>query len=355
VINRPSRRRVDPPSAGAGLAGRWPARWPLRPLDGTPWARQEPTFSQARPGLIAAALERAEARPSGNWYVFAAGRAVRPGRPYGFTVAGVELVAWRDRAGRLLAGPGACPHLGAPLADARVDEGALLCRWHGMRLDADSDCGWRVLPAHDDGVLAWVRLDGVGGEPPSPAPVLPSRPAPETAIDAVAMLVGVCEPGDVIANRLDPWHGAWFHPYSFAHLRVLRTPDDADDRFVVEVTFRVAPRLGVPVIAEFTCPEPRTIVMRITDGEGAGSVVETHATPLGPGADGRPRTAVIEAVIAGSGRPGFRVARNAATAVRPLIRRAATRLWRDDLAYAERRYLVRSRGDGPPLNAPPGP
>ena len=70
------------------------------------------------------------------------------------------------------------------------------------------------------------------------------------------------------------------------------------------VTFRIG-RLGVPVVAEFASPEPRTIVMRIVDGEGTGSVVETHATPVGPGPDGLPRTAVLEAVIAHSDRPGF--------------------------------------------------
>jgi hypothetical protein len=32
-----------------------------------------------------------------------------------------------------------------------------------------------------------------------------------------------------------------------------------------------------------------------------------------------------------------------APAIRPLMRRTATRLWRDDLAYAERRYALRSR------------
>ena len=63
-------------------------------------------------------------------------------------------------------------------------------------------------------------------------------------------------------------------------------PEEAD-RFLVAVTFRIG-RLGVPVVAEFTSPEPRTIVMRIVDGEGTGSVVETHATPLGPGPDGLP-------------------------------------------------------------------
>jgi hypothetical protein len=75
-------------------------------------------------------------------------------------------------------------------------------------------------------------------------------------------------------------------------LRDLVVDDDAsDDRvLVVDVTFRLSRMWGVPVRAEFTCPDSRTIVMRITEGEGMGSVVETHATPLGLGADGRPRT-----------------------------------------------------------------
>jgi hypothetical protein len=178
--------------------------------------------------------------------------------------------------------------------------------------------------------------------------VVPGRPSPWSSVDAVTTMIGVCEPADIVANRLDPWHGAWFHPYSFARLAVLSAPHEVDvterdDRFEVSVTFRVTPRLGVPVRAEFSCPEPRTVVMRIVEGEGTGSVVETHATPLGRGNDGRPRTAVIEAVIADSDRPGFALARAAAPALRPLMRRAAARLWRDDLAYAERRYWLRSR------------
>jgi hypothetical protein len=36
----------------------------------------------------------------------------------------------------------------------------------------------------------------------------------------------------------------------------------------------------MPVIAEFTTLDPRTVVMQIMDGEGQGSVVETHVTPL---------------------------------------------------------------------------
>jgi hypothetical protein len=87
--------------------------------------------------------------------------------------------------------------------------------------------------------------------------------------------------------------------------------------------------------------------MRITEGEGLGSVVETHVTPLGPDELGRPRTAVVEAVVASSARPGFTAARAAAPVLRRLMTAGAARLWRDDLAYAERRWLLRSTGRFP--------
>jgi hypothetical protein len=323
-------------------------RIPLRLLPASAWERQEPTWQAARPSLIAAALERAAARPSGNWYVLAASREVPRDRPVGRTVAGVELVVWRDAAGALRAAPGACPHLGAPLHEAAVCGGRLVCRWHGLALGEEGLGDWRLFPAYDDGVLAWVRLDGAGGEEPTPRPVLPVRPDAGRVLDAVATQTGRCEPEDVVANRLDPWHGSWFHPYAFARLTVVQEPDPDDgDRFLVDVSYRLPARLGVPVRAAFAAPEPRTVVMHILEGEGATSVVETHATPLTPPGHPQPRTAVIEAVLATSPRRGFAAARRAAPLLRPVMRRAAARLWRDDLAYAERRWQLRREGRFP--------
>ncbi|MFZ0835375.1 MAG: DUF5914 domain-containing protein [Mycobacterium sp.] len=320
---------------------RWPKDFPIQILPRIDWAAQQPTHRDAEPAIIDAALARSARRPSGNWYAFAASSSVRANRPFGTSVAGLEIVAWRDDAGGLHVGPGTCPHLGADLATATIECGALICPWHGLRLSGKREFGWKPLPSHDDGVLVWVRLDRAGGEEPLPQPVIPLRPR-GFQLDAVTRLVGTCEPSDVIANRLDPWHGAWFHPYSFTRLEVLSAApidaSDEEDRFLVAVTFKMG-RFGVPVIAEFHSPEPRTIVMRIVDGEGAGSVVETHATPVGPG----PRTAVIEAVIAHSDRSGFAHTRRLAPLITPFMRLAATRLWRDDLAYAERRYQVRTR------------
>ncbi len=329
----------------AGLKSKWAKTSPFQVLPRARWSGQRPTYRDARPAVIDGALARSQARPSGNWYAFAASDSIRR-RPLGTSVGGVELVAWRGADGALHVGPGACPHLGADLSTGKVDCGTLICPWHGLRLDGGREFGWKPYPAYDDGVLAWVRLDRVGGESPTEEPIIPLRPD-GARLPAVTRLVGTCEPIDVLANRLDPWHGAWFHPYSFTRLEVLSAPPtdatEEADRFQLAVTFRVG-RFGVPVIAEFTAPEPRTIVMRIVEGEGSGSVVETHATPVGPGPDGRPRTAVLEAVVAHSERPGFLHALRGAPLITPFMRRAATRLWRDDLAYAERRYWLRSRG-----------
>ncbi|MFF0549681.1 DUF5914 domain-containing protein [Streptomyces sp. NPDC004311] len=326
------------------------ARLPLslrrRPV---PWDRQRPTWRDAKPGLIAQALKQARARPSGNWYVIGASASLRDDRPLARAIAGREVVLWRGTDGRIHAGPGACPHLGAPLADSPVRCGTLVCHWHGLALNGTAFAGWEPLPAHDDGILLWVRLDELGGEEPLDAPVVPARPTPSRGLTTVYEATGVCDPEDIVANRLDPWHGAWFHPYSFVDLTVVDPPDrdGTQDGFTVDVSFKVAGRLVVPVRAVFTAPEPRTVVMHITQGEGIGSVVETHATPLGPDELGRPRTAVTEAVVAVSDRPGFALARWAAPALRPVMRTAAARLWRDDLAYAERRWQLRSTGRFP--------
>ena len=318
-------------------------RVPIQNVPTVPHEDLRSTWKQARPGRIRASFDVAQSQDPGGWYVVARSEAVGRKRSVTRTVASREIVLWRDESGTLMAGPGTCPHLGALLDDCEVIRGDVVCRWHGMALGASGEAGWNPVVAYDDGVLAWVLLP-TPGETPTDRPTLTDRPPLDGSIAAVVEIPGVCEPQDIIANRLDPWHGAWYHPYAFSHLVV--DDDASDDKvLVVDVTFRLTPRLGVPVRAEFACPDARTIVMTIVDGEGAGSVVETHATPIGPDPWGRPRTMMTEATIAYSPRTGFDVARRVQALVKPPMKRTAARLWVDDMAYAERRYLLRARGD----------
>ena len=289
---------------------------------------QGPDWRQANPRLIAQALEHACSQPDGGWYVLDAASAITE-TPRAYTVLDRALVAWRGPSGELQVAPEACPHMGASLNCAKTREGRLVCPWHGLELGSEGHGRWRLFESHDDGVLAWVQLDV--GAPLTAAPIL--TPRPTRPMDAVIRMEARCDPEDVIANRLDPWHGAHFHAASFAALRVL----EANDRCL---TLRVSKRLLGPICIEvdatFHCPTSRSIVMTIIAGEGVGSVVETHATPIRGG-----QTAIIEATLASSDRRGFQHARMFTRWIRPFIRRAAYKLWEDDLVYAERLLELR--------------
>ncbi|MCC6874725.1 MAG: Rieske (2Fe-2S) protein, partial [Sandaracinaceae bacterium] len=289
-----------------------------------------PDWQQADPAKIERALGRALAQPSGGWAVLDASRRITRS-PRAFRVAGHELVAWRSDQG-VHAAPDACPHMGASLACGHVDaRGRIVCPWHGLAMSRKHG-SWRELVAHDDGVLAWVRLPALlaPGEAPADTPILPERPV--RFVEGTIRMEARCEPRDVLANRLDPWHGAHFHPHSFLRLSVI---DEDDRQITVRVVYKVLGPLAMEVDARFDCPDPRTVVMTIVAGDGAGSVVETHATPIDDA-----HTAIVEATLATSDRGPFSSVAKLQTLLRPLIEGRARRLWVEDRAYAERTYAL---------------
>jgi len=288
-------------------------------------------WKEANPIRIRKALDRALGRPSGGWYVVDATLAIGDG-PKGYRIAGRDLVAWRCSDGRTCIAPEACPHMQAPLSQGRVREGKLVCPWHGLALGREGQGKWRAFESFDDGVLTWVRLDAA--DQPSDKPII--APRPQRFLDAVIRVEVACEPADVIANRLDPWHGVHFHPHTFARLRVLDHSNT--DTILLRVAYRIAGPVCVEVDCTFHSPEPRTIVMTIVNGEAVGSVVETHATPIDDG-----KTAVIEATLASSDRVGFKAATALSRILRPLVQKQARRLWVEDGAYAESAYQLRKR------------
>ena len=304
-----------------------------------------PDWKLANPAAIALSLAHARSKPSGGWLVLDASRTLLHLRkPRKYWIDGQELVVWASGDGgrsRITVAPAPCPHMGADLSTAKVnDDGCLVCPWHGLVLSPEGlrEPPWEPVRTFDDGVLLWVQLDpGAAGATASP--FLPERPA--TFIDGVIRKIATCEPRDVISNRLDPWHGTHFHPYAFHDLVVTDATEEGLD---LEVSYQITPKHVVRVGARFDCPEPNTIVMTITSGEGTGSVVETHATPLQHSTPLHgPSTAIVEATLATSERSGFVKACRGASLARPLIKLLAGRLWRDDATYAERTYEMRTR------------
>jgi len=298
-----------------------------------------PDWQQANPLWIAHALKRSQALPPSGWTVVDASRMLRD-VPRRYRLSGRDWVAWRTPQGPRLA-PDACPHMGASLANGRVCGEDLVCAWHGLHLGAQAHGSWRPVPTFDDGVLFWAALDP---ERPRHEPTVLSQ-RPTRFFDAVIRKPARCAPADVIANRLDPWHGSHYHPYAFGRLRVLERDDDA---IFVRVVYRTFGRYGIEVDARFSCPDPTTIVMRIERGEGTGSLVETHVAAIDA-----EHTAIVEATLATSDRAAFWwVVRGLGGLLRPLVRKAAMRLWVDDAAYAERLAYLRREADALESDAP---
>jgi isorenieratene synthase len=307
-----------------------------------------PDWAQASPREIGEALERALAKRTGGWVVLDASRTIRSG-PRKYLVAGNELVAWwckKPGHEGPRVGPDFCPHMGAELSKGSVDrEGRIVCPWHALAFSGEparegERKGFAPLRTFDDGVLTWVQLPSLAhdADPLTERPFLAARPA--RFLDAVIRVEARCEPRDVLANRLDPWHGAHFHAHSFARLRVV---DRGPDHVTVRVVYRIAGRVGMEVDARFDCPDARTIVMTIVAGEGVGSVVETHATPLAEG-----RTAIVEATLATSERPEvISWLPRASSLLRPFVEARARRLWVDDVDYCERIHALRARPEPP--------
>ena len=171
-------------------------------------------------------------------------------------------------------GPGRLPAPGrAPARQPGGRCGTLVCHWHGLALDGGPFAGWEPVPRprrRGAGLGAAGRGRRRGAR--WTARCVPARPGGRAAaVDAVYTVRRAVRTGGrgrqpprpvarrvvppVLLRRPDAWP---------------RTPGggEDDDAFAVDVSFRVAGRLVVPVRAVFTAPGPRTVVMRITDGEG---------------------------------------------------------------------------------------
>lgn len=77
--------------------------------------------------------------PKNCWYVAATPDEIEA-KPLGRVVCGRSMVLFRAVEGQVAALEDFCPHRGAPLSLGTVENGVIVCGYHGMRMNADGKC-----------------------------------------------------------------------------------------------------------------------------------------------------------------------------------------------------------------------
>jgi nitrite reductase/ring-hydroxylating ferredoxin subunit len=120
-----------------------PARAPLGAALERLYARlwdEDEAMMRARQAFLDGAAPRV-ARPGPRAPVpLGPAAALRASCPRVLDVAGDRFVV-REHAGALVAHAAVCPHWGASLEGARLEDGAVVCPWHGYRFDLASGRG----------------------------------------------------------------------------------------------------------------------------------------------------------------------------------------------------------------------
>lgn len=74
-----------------------------------------------------------------QWYPVNVVATMDGSRPTKFELLGMKLVAWLDgESWRVF--EDMCPHRGAALSEGRIEDGTLMCSYHGWRFDGDGGC-----------------------------------------------------------------------------------------------------------------------------------------------------------------------------------------------------------------------
>lgn len=135
---------------------------------------------------------------------------VKPARLFGR-----ELVVYRGQNGQLYAADAYCPHMGAHLAEGRVEGNHLRCFFHNWRFDEEGVCQeapgtrkapsacLRMWPVREHYGLIWLWT---GDAPTRELPYVPELRDQEVQVKLGSRFVKACHPNVVLINAIDENH-----------------------------------------------------------------------------------------------------------------------------------------------------
>jgi phenylpropionate dioxygenase-like ring-hydroxylating dioxygenase large terminal subunit len=172
--------------------------------------------------------------------------------PHEFRLLGEDYVVWRaEPSGPLHAARNECPHRSAALSQGWIEDGCLVCPYHGWRFDRSGVCV--LIPANDPDLpipprarvqsvrvdqrygLVWVCI----GTPREPIPTFPELEGPGYTLVHELMEVWHASAPRITDNALDVSHVAWVHRDSVGDASNPRLSDYTVDREGTRLRFSV--------------------------------------------------------------------------------------------------------------------
>ncbi|MER7701551.1 Rieske 2Fe-2S domain-containing protein [Kitasatospora sp. NPDC097605] len=196
-----------------------------------------------------------------GWFLLVPSAEVRTGQVVTRRLMGQDVVVYRTRGGRVGVVRAHCPHLGAHLANGRVDGETIVCGFHHFAFDGQGEVvavgpGYTRLPKScrlpvlrsaeaDGGVFVWTGAAEPAWQPPDLLSPRHTRPHYQT-FDLFT------HPQEVVENTVDIRHVNAMHGYRDATLIEGPTSDGHLFSFTARLLRTYVPFGTVQVDAEIT-------------------------------------------------------------------------------------------------------
>ena len=156
-----------------------------------------------------------------GWYWLMPSKELKK-KPKASSLFGKDLVVYRGKDGKARALDAYCPHMGAHLAEGKVDGNEIRCMFHGWKFDQEGVC--TDIPCLDEPIkmrqltkypieekygLVWVWT---GSEKPCDLPEVPQLEGQEVDYMFGRPFIKNCHPNVMMINAIDAQHFNTVHP-----------------------------------------------------------------------------------------------------------------------------------------------
>ena len=173
--------------------------------------------------------------PQEAWYVACTPDEIDQGRPLARRICGHRIVLFRGAGGAAAALEDFCPHRGAPLSLGTVNEGRLVCGYHGLTVDGagapvcmpgqrvDALPRVRAFPVVEKYGFVWIWPGDPQRADPAELPVLHWADSPDWAYGG-GMFHIACDYRLMIDNLMDLTHETYVHSTSIGQKEIDEAP-----------------------------------------------------------------------------------------------------------------------------------